>query len=127
LGQDNPTTETSNIPKESGIPQKVSELRWKLGNKAKLEPKFRFYALYDRIYRRDVLETAYARIRANNGSAGSDGISFEKIEEEEDGPKNLFKIFDRMICVLKFAINSQKFFAILFNIPKNFCEFIANL
>ena len=84
-----PLRKRSLIPKELGIPPKVSELRWKLGNKAKLEPKFRFYALHHRIFRRDVLETAYDNIRANNGSAGSDNVSFENIEEEEDGRRKL--------------------------------------
>ncbi len=66
--------------KKIQLPAKLTSLRQKLYRKAKLEPKFRFYVLYDRIYRRDVLSSAYQIARANKGKAGVDGVTFEDIE-----------------------------------------------
>ncbi|MEE8061920.1 MAG: group II intron reverse transcriptase/maturase [Gemmatimonadales bacterium] len=67
------------------FPPKLSLLRQKLSHKAKQEPRFRFYALYDRIYRRDVLQTAYRLVRHNGGSSGVDGITFGDIEKSDGG------------------------------------------
>jgi RNA-directed DNA polymerase len=61
-------------------PTKVGKLQETLHAKAKRSPTYRFYALYDKVYRADVLWHAYQCCRANDGSAGVDKQTFEDIE-----------------------------------------------
>src|SRR3990172_8770313 len=63
-------------------PEKIRTLQKKLYLKAKEEPGYRFYLLYDKIYREDVLAHAYERVKANKGAPGVDGQSVEMIESE---------------------------------------------
>src|SRR3990172_8948913 len=61
-------------------PEKVRKLQETLDAKAKESPRYRFYALYDKVYRADVLEFAYRRCRHQGGAPGVDGERFEDIE-----------------------------------------------
>ena len=96
LSQEDSTTEENWDPgevpewgKRAGCPEKVSRLRQKLYQKAKQEPGFRFYALYDRIYRKDVLMAGWEQVRRKRGAPGVDGVTIDQIASSEGGPEAL--------------------------------------
>jgi len=81
-----PTTEQADddpyrFDKGKPVLPKVSQLRRKLAEKAKREPRFRFYALYDRTYRKDVLWSAWRMVQRNDGGPGIDEQTIEEVEQ----------------------------------------------
>lgn len=75
-------TARSNYPEgRHPAPAKVRQLQNRLWAAAKQSPGRRFHALYDRIYRSDVLEEAWRRVRANRGAAGVDALTLEAVED----------------------------------------------
>ncbi len=77
-------------------PESVGKLQRVLRAKAKEASSYRFYALYDKLYRLDVLTHAYFRCRQNKGAAGVDGQTFEDIEEY-----GVWKWLDELVQELK--------------------------
>ena len=67
--------------------ERIRELQRKLYWKAKQESGSRFYLLYDKVYRQDILDHAYQLVRANKGANGIDGVTFESLGEREGGGK----------------------------------------
>src|SRR6266567_585204 len=73
-------TKTEGLVMSLKTPESVQKLQAALHDKAKKSPDVRFYALYDKVYRKDVLAFAYECCKANGGAAGVDGQTFEDIE-----------------------------------------------
>jgi RNA-directed DNA polymerase len=63
----------------------IRELQRKLYRKTKQDKEYRFYLLYDKVYRPDILNHAYRLVKANKGAPGIDGETFVSIEEREGG------------------------------------------
>jgi len=99
LSENSTTEESAALPstpmpewlrrKKKVLPEKVAILRHKLYQKAKQEPTFRFYALYDRIYRKDVLLAASEEVVVNGGAPGPDGVTIDQIVDSEGGLERL--------------------------------------
>jgi RNA-directed DNA polymerase len=84
------TDEPNDLPEHlrvngRGLPVKVFLLRQKLYLKAKREPAFRFYSLYEAVCRPDVLRAAWEQVAANKGAPGVDGVSIAKVQNSEHG------------------------------------------
>ena len=77
--------------------ERVRTLQRKLYRKARQQTEFRFYSLYDKVYRGDVLQFAYDLVKQNKGSPGLDGITFGKIEQEEGKQAYLLALQEALI------------------------------
>ena len=78
-------------PARSGLPPRVAALRQKLAQKAKQDPKFRFYSLYGGVMDPATLLAAWWKVCSNGGAPGVDGVSLGQIVQREKGVESLLK------------------------------------
>lgn len=90
------------------LPEALNLLRWKLSQKAKREPKFKFYTLYDRIYRMDVLQAAWKAVGRYKKAAGVDGITREKIEQQVGGVAAFLEEIHRELVEKRYRAQAVK-------------------
>ena len=110
LDPHDPTTEQESLDDEvrkdprGPMPPKLANLRFKLGQKAKQQPDFRFYALYGHLLRVDVLETAIASVAASKGceTPGVDGVTMNHIVNAEGGPA-------AFLAVIRAELHAKKY------------------
>ena len=84
-------SESSTTGAPRAIGEKLSRLRANLGRKAKQEPKFRFYSLYDKVCWMETLEAAWRQVRRNAGAPGVDGVTVEQMEQSGEGVKGFLE------------------------------------
>lgn len=90
------------------LPEKLNLLRWKLNQKAKQEPKYRFYALYDRIRRMDVLEAAWKQVGRYKKASGIDGETRETVEASAGGVKVFLEELQRELIQKTYRASAVK-------------------
>jgi RNA-directed DNA polymerase len=109
----NSTEEPTDLPEHlrvngKGLPANVFLLRQKLYLKAKREPAFRFYALYDRIGRRDVLLAAWERVAANGGAPGVDHLSIQAVQKSDHGVSGFISEIERSLKARTYRAQAVK-------------------
>lgn len=90
------------------LPKELNLLRWKLSQKAKREPKFRFYTLYDRICREDVLLTAWKLVGRYNKASGVDGVTREEVEKQPGGVEAFLQEIQRELKEKRYRAQAVK-------------------
>jgi RNA-directed DNA polymerase len=98
-------SETNSTTETRRLPPKLSRLRRKLSQKAKQEPQFRFYALYDRIYRFDTLMAAWNQVAENEGAPGVDGQTIKQIAGDDGTGEGIL----RFLKALQEELQSKRY------------------